>query len=234
MLVGTLDPQSSCVRSFLDRRRRAVNIVYGVLLAILLSTVVGQAVQYVHMTEARDLQMAENQLWLETINRVPVAVVIVDADTARVVGYSEGAEHVFGWNAKEVMSTPIFSLMPDEYAKDHIERLKSKAVRERLSVETVKITCRMLKKDSIEPIMCSVTIRGVPTDDRYRFLLVVEKSDSIRELPYQPRVLSVPTAPAQPQVNRKPYADLLPPIKNIPTPTRPGLNWASPVTTQRK
>jgi PAS domain S-box-containing protein len=194
-------------------------IIYYSLIAFCLALIGWQFTIYQLVSRDRDRELAENQLWLETINRVPVALIIVDADTVRIVGFSEGAQHMFGWTPKEILGTTVFDLMPKEYAAEHVCRLNSPTVRDRLATETLKITCRMLRKDSVEPIMCSVTIRGVPTADRYRFLLTIERSDSIQEVPYRPRQLSLPKTPAQPQQNRKPYADLLPPLKNIHTPT---------------
>lgn len=215
-MSSTASTSSTCPRCQpLPRGLHFWRVFHVAAVGLLLSLLAWQWTVYrTTAAAARDIQLAENQLWLETINRVPVAMLIVDADTGQLVGYSQGAKEIFGWTPQEVLGTPIYSFMPEEYAKDHAPRLRSAAVRRRLSSETLKLTCKMLRKDSVEPFLCSVTIRGVPTTDRYRFLIVVEKAGLVQEFPYKPREIKLPEEPVHPQPAGKPYADLLPPVKS--------------------
>lgn len=131
----------------------------------------------------REVLNRTNRLWLDTINRVPAAIMIIDADTGLIVGASESAETLLGWSPNELTGASLFTLMPDELARKHIDRLRSETVRARLSEEAVKLTCLLHCKDSPKQLLCSIIIRGVSGPDRYRFLLVVEKAESFQELP---------------------------------------------------
>lgn len=140
-------------------------------------------------------------VWYSVVQRTHTAIVVVDADSSRIVGWNKGAENLFLWSDEQVLGNSMAVFLPADYIPIHNYRLKDPVVRRRLEEKSIVVNCWVKVNDPHDPLrFVRVHIRGLGGDGPCRFLLTFELTESVVEdLSVMPRPKPTDTKLVQPQ-----------------------------------
>ena len=159
-----------CAR-FANERRRTAHFTLIALL-LLLVAILGDRLTREQIKREQEQKRAVALSGVADYSRS--AVVTVDADTSRIVGWNDSAQRLLGWSADEAMDADLEFMMPEQLRGMHHERLTDSFIRSRLLDRSYVISGEALtKKGEIIPVR--VRVWGVQEGSKYEFVAVLEK-----------------------------------------------------------
>ena len=127
-----------------------------ILYIVLALAVIGLGLGLQSAKHKYDEQRTRAQMWLSIVQHMPAAIVVT-RDTSEIIGWSDGAERLFGWKAAEVIGSPSDFLLPSEEMRTiHNQTFADEQFKQELYAGAIHInTTDILTKDGKIVRVCS-------------------------------------------------------------------------------